>query len=513
MSNNLSADQPQTPPAPQFVWRSTKESVLIGIPSALAVAEIIAAISAYWFVAIFFGTFAQLWISISVAPLLLLRSEASIELGRKWFEAYVARDKDYPASELFNWKGIWIFALFEIVIAVGIITAMNHYWIIQYSNWSAIWRASIVGIIASQAVAVVGGAFFGLANGLVLSLLGQAGTFIALIIMAIFPAVNPPSTLLSCAGGLAIFSILGHVFIFFGIKSEGGSEGLILTPGLGIGVWLTSLAIRFAATAVYLKSGVAALPKNFRQTVFVIDSRWPALLMPGYESQQLFTSNGLWRRFRHYSGLRDKSFMLIILLIFCLPAFAYRLSIKSTCWLYLPLVYITGGRYSSFKTNYLVDRLSRSPWERIRRALACLTLFGFFIITLAHNFGKLPQIISLKSVSPLEFLFLLDFHFWTKPWQICNLAGALITFYLIGAAGHARVDLSHTNDPQVSNALVKQTEVMKLLMRCRDIFSALLVTMLFVHALLLFSPIMAYLPDNVIQVLGLFYGAYMPSYP
>ena len=54
---------------------------------------------------------------------------------------------------------------------------------------------------------------------------------------------------------------------------------------------------------------------------------------------------------------------------------------------------------------------------------------------------------------------------------------------------------------------------MKVLMRARDVSSAILVVILFIHTLLVFSPIMAYLPAYVLRSLRAFYGEYMPDFP
>ena len=70
-------------------WHSTVTSVEAGTVSALAAAEVIIAILLYWVFAIQFQTQTHLWVSIVVAPLLLLRSDASIVLGVKWFEQYI----------------------------------------------------------------------------------------------------------------------------------------------------------------------------------------------------------------------------------------------------------------------------------------------------------------------------------------------------------------------------------------------------------------------------------------
>ena len=79
------------------------------------------------------------------------------------------------------------------------------------------------------------------------------------------------------------------------------------------------------------------------------------------------------------------------------PAYLYRLSIKSTCWLYLPLVYIASERDLALTPAHFVDRLIRGGWEWWRRILAILTLIAFAVFHLnpracrAHARGHLAQ--------------------------------------------------------------------------------------------------------------------------
>jgi hypothetical protein len=70
-------------PTKRFVWWSTDKSVADSVPSAAL--ETVVAVGAYWAIAIYFETTTHLWVSICVAPLLLLRSDQSIAVGARWF--------------------------------------------------------------------------------------------------------------------------------------------------------------------------------------------------------------------------------------------------------------------------------------------------------------------------------------------------------------------------------------------------------------------------------------------
>ncbi|MBR0950330.1 hypothetical protein [Bradyrhizobium canariense] len=67
---------------------STRRSVRSLKPSLLACIELSFAVGLYWWIAIHFDTQKHLWVSICIAPLLLLRSQESVALGVRLFRRY-----------------------------------------------------------------------------------------------------------------------------------------------------------------------------------------------------------------------------------------------------------------------------------------------------------------------------------------------------------------------------------------------------------------------------------------
>src|ERR1043166_2827902 len=115
---------------PTFVWWSTQDSVRNGTPSALACFEVFAAVSGYWFIAIYFETFTHLWVSICVAPLLLLRSDQSISLGVKWFQSYMTSSHELahaPSSTVAKLPGYWFAFLISLIISIALLFALSNY--------------------------------------------------------------------------------------------------------------------------------------------------------------------------------------------------------------------------------------------------------------------------------------------------------------------------------------------------------------------------------------------------
>jgi hypothetical protein len=283
-----------------------------------------------------------------------------------------------------------------------------------------------------------------------------------------------------------------------------------------LAIWLRTIAILFLAIARYLKNGFRHMPTNFRRTLFVVDCWHPAELVPGYSGDFPNTGAEL-LRVTGWEGLSSKLFILMWYVILLIPAYLYRLSIKSTCWLYLPLVYIASERDFAWTSEHLIDRLKGGGGEWWRRILAVSTLIAFAVTTLASvsslEFARAThEIVSPKIISPLEFMFQFDFGS-VKWWQYCSLAGALITGWLFLEAKDIRVDIDHADEPKRQAAVTRQVDRVKLMMRVRNVLSVALILMVGVHALLAYSPVAPYLPAYILRGLGWFYGSYMPAIP
>jgi hypothetical protein len=495
-------------PSQRFVWWSTEKSVADGIPSVLAVVEVVVAVAAYWAIAIYFETTTHLWVSICVAPLLLMRSEQSVALGARWFHFYLRPLEDLQPAFL---PRVYIWCLVAGLIASVLVSSMlAAAWLGGYKEfgWSEVredlslyLRCAAVGYAAMTVALAVPFAIVAEEE------VGLAAVCAMLTMGALVPAAlwtwggrgaGVPAGMVS-AGGLvaAIVDLMSPVGIFTAL-------------GFSVGVWLRTIAIRFVATTCFLRTGFWNIPTNFRQTLFVIDLRHPAELIPGYRGNFSTTSTEFIRGFAS-EGLFSSLFSWIMFVVYFIPAYLYRLSIKSTCWLYLPLVYIAKEQDLAITPAHFVDRVIRGGWELWRRTLALLTLIAFAATTYAsisfHEVtGSLThRAISPDIISPIEFMFQFDFS--GKWWQYCSLFGALITGWLFLQAKEMRVDLDHAKE------VVRQVDRVKLMMRVRNVLSVALVLMIGVHALLSFSPVALYLPASILRGLGWFYGAYMPPVP
>jgi hypothetical protein len=437
-------------------------------------------------------------------PLLLLRSDQSIELGAKWFAHYWEDELEHDRFEthklLIGRLVGWAAATF-----VAIVLARNP--ISFEETMPAFFYGMAVGYVCLQ---------FGLAG----TIAAKSGAlpsatvtgFVAVIIAAGVVGARPGG-IAAGEGAMAILAALA--FAATQMVREKKIRGTIFfgatASGFALGIWSRSVAIRVIATARYATVGFWDIPKNFFHNLFLVDFSYPAELMPGYRRFPDFTSDGLIKAIRENPYIRLRWFRIFLFPIFFIPAYAYRLSIKSTCWLYFPMVYIVGIRSLTLSPAHFINKLERAPKERLRRVLASITIFGFIVTTFVYNIrSELASVFDLKIISPVEYLFLVDFH-RVKVWQLFSLLSALITIYLFISAGEIRIDNFHALDAQSHESVKQRVNRLRLWVRARNVSSAILILILGTHVLLLFSPVANHLPTFILDSLRWAYGEYMPS--
>jgi hypothetical protein len=384
---------------------------------------------------------------------------------------------------------------------------MTLFWPTVYAGWGGFWRGAFLAILAfflslSLSIAaapaeigllILGLSSFGVLAGVPVGILWGAGTTASL------------------GAGAAIVGIVAVI-------GAGLSFGWIIIiaqfdPIFALGLWLRTIAIRFAATSRFLSIGFWNIPANFVQTLFIVDLCHPPELVPGYNdptiNEDILTFEGLVASWRKSSLSLWKVQASILFAFFFVPAYIYRLSIKSTCWLYLPLVYIASKRDFVSGPLHLLARLG-TPKEWLRRGLALITIFGFAFTTFIHNpKPELAALLGPKFVSPIEYFILIDF-FALKPWQACSLLSATITAYLYFAAGDIRVNHAYAADPKARDKVAHSVGRLRILMRLRNVFSIALIVVVGIHVLLAFSPIIPWIPRYILQGLIRFYGPFMP---
>jgi hypothetical protein len=127
-----------------WVWRSTEESRAAGQASVLAVFETLVCVALYWVLLLWFGVTWHHWMILIATPLVLLRSEQSVALGVKWFNALWIEHNSVP---LRSYKGVGIAAVCFVVAGLaGWFLAAN--WIVGATGWVFFAKAMVIGWLA-----------------------------------------------------------------------------------------------------------------------------------------------------------------------------------------------------------------------------------------------------------------------------------------------------------------------------------------------------------------------------
>jgi hypothetical protein len=354
---------------------SNKESIIWGEPSWLAVAEtLLAALLGGWLV--WWGVpHWSVWIPFWITPLLLLRSPLSTEKGARWFAAFVAHQTQLtPFGTPLRF---WFLLLPLIFISTGMISALlaEHY--LSYAvQWQLFLRAILISLLAmwmAMALAVAGAMAGAVVIALVVAFSLAIGAARAGIVEVAF-AWGLAVTLVTLVAGMI-------ALLWFGaVAGEAELAIAILLAGVPwiAGIWLRSVLVRVVATLAHPWYGLRSLPANWRRVLWVLDLRHPPELVPDLQLWTKAFSMLEIQSILRSPGLMKKLFGLLAFACFFLPAMLYRWSIKSTLWLYWPLLWLESGplnRDHRLRQEWRLA-LQGGRWERLRRMLSWLLVGG-----------------------------------------------------------------------------------------------------------------------------------------
>jgi hypothetical protein len=457
---------PETPELPTWVFWSTRESIDNDIPSVTAIAETIIAVPLYWWIAIYFETYLLLLISAIIAPLVLLRSDQSIALGVQWFTSWEERwndrrsYRDFRRSERRS-----ILAM----VGVAILTASVGFYLFAgyFSKANEWWRVLLgglgVGVFSSMMVfggtAAVGGGAFARALAAAGGGIGAGVIAIALTLAGV--VVEKTAGWETMAGALVGFSIgvtaykvmerigspIEKVVLAtvsaaaFAATIIATAEGMVMSVsllfgfGFVLGVWIISLIVRIGATLRHIGSGIRNLPGNFRRLILCTSPRQQPELVPGLKpTETQFSLAALSRAFNRDRRSRDFfrivfafSFWPMAMLLWLLPGWLYRITLKSTAWFWWPLAYLGGDLRRAKHPELLRQRIMETLWAKVSIALAAMTILGFLVSNILLS-GAAAQDNPFLSV--LGFVFLID---WRSIglWQVLAVAAALLSVAIL----------------------------------------------------------------------------------
>lgn len=333
-----------------WVWSCSDASIAKGQKSVLALVEIPVAM-AIW------GGIAQntSWpwvtlIAVLAIPLLLLRSQESVEAGVRALGRYWTVDEASLSPQARH------LLFFSGVVTGALCTALLIWWLSYYLRaqlvWIQFWQATALGAFAfacgsAGARGITGdgsdlGAFVG-------AFLGVVGGTLAFAIYRV-----------DVVSGVGVFFGAMVYLVVGGLVSGRDQYGVLLAlinllswPGQLIGFFVRILIIRVKSTCQFFVPGLRDWFANCRETLIYTDvTHLPSLLPKANSVEEKFgleywIRKSAWRKdtgddvFENVVG--NVSAVAMVLLIY-LPAMAYRINIKAAAWLWGSLAWFLRPR-------------------------------------------------------------------------------------------------------------------------------------------------------------------------
>ncbi|WP_166417605.1 hypothetical protein [Cochlodiniinecator piscidefendens] len=303
--------EPQTQ-ARNWVWRSTPDSLKKGQVSVLACVETALATIVGLYLAFAWNFTYFLFTSLILTFLVNLRSPQSVALGLKWFEAYIS-----SSQQPFNLAEVPNF-------------------LISFCTGSLIYYYYFISVPDAEFWIV----FYAL-------LLFSLPVLAAQMVTAVSPGVVPAIS--STLGALAVFLCTFDYTVSF--QALFTSIPVLFVTVIPLGIALIALGIRFFATLRYAHIGVWRFSQNWRNFALRLDIIAEVELIPGISSPShlkdasynpnFFYSSGLQRMRKptnNTAAVSLRNFYLYI--FFILPTYIYRLILKSSFWMYFPILWL-----------------------------------------------------------------------------------------------------------------------------------------------------------------------------
>lgn len=419
-----------------LVWISTPNSRESGHYTVLAIIETIAA-SAFgiW---LFFATDYKYLLpsSLIIAFLMLLRSEQSVKLGVELFETYRKQEQIS--------KPVFILTIcLAFIAAFGVTWWLAGIWLSDHSGAILLWRAATLGLLAmSVGIAVT-------ATQAMTETLGIAGLVAGAAAAMVAGVGTSTITGMGTIAGAEIVTIVGITAVAIVIGSATGA-------GMLFGINLRAMIIRVYATTRNLFSGLLQIPNNWKTLSGKTDLKTAPELLPNLPRTSIFHSGhatkSLIDDFKQRVYLKI-AFRPIIILILFAPALLYRLYLKSTAWIYFPLVWLAYvPKVDKQPDGTLVWRSVRGTrkWEAFGFVFGAISLM-LFLVYISNIAAFLAALIwpAENTDIPTFILFLqhLDTKAivsWQGAWKGFLALGSLLTLVLYIWADHITKDKGKT---------------------------------------------------------------------
>jgi hypothetical protein len=273
----------------------------------------------------------------------------------------------------------------------------------------------------------------------------SAGVTVAIITASVLFAAQLTHSRLAVRYGtgkiLFVSNALGAVHTFFI-----GAPSVVTSTIL---IFIETLVIRIAATMRYINRGFCTLPRNFRRLVLCTSPRQLPELIPGLKAgdTRIFTLTdslavvGPVLRQRHaQAGLAAAMYTMIVvrLLIWFLPGWLYRITLKSTAWFWWPLAFLGKEPRRALEPALFHRQTIKSIWGIGSIVLSLTTILIFLITNFVFTgavFRKNPLLIVLG------YAFVVD---WSMPpWQLSMVAAAFLSLAIVVLLNYVNIEYEY----------------------------------------------------------------------
>lgn len=429
--------------------------------------EMMLAVLTHWWIASAFNTFSHILLGVVIAPLMLLRSDRSIDLGLKWFQEWEsgfystspwrsmpARHRDFCgviAALSMSFAASAMIVLIDVFLpsAVG----YEPLWMPIVIVWLSFIAAGI-GAGLGAAIAVISSR--GLAAGAYPVYAAILGASIGILSVSVI-VIDNTFSMLSSIASLAVAAI-GAVIVtkegegkgpiggaragltMLGVKNVIflGAAMLPMTVACSLIITVVTLIIRFLATLRHFRRGLSAMPDNFQKLMFCTSPFHRPELVPGLETKQSQFNFDSFVKTMQIGDVGGRLALMLVSVIY-FPAWTYRFSIKSTFWFWWPLAFVASDDMQHLDPVGMTTTMVESPLLRRGRKFAVGYLIIFAVVNLViwsiqENHADLD--LGSYAIPSTLFIGFLLVDAGSVPWQLFGLMSALIALVAPMWAGH-----------------------------------------------------------------------------
>lgn len=351
----------QVPFLSNWTWYSTKESIAEGKFSLLAFAEILLAFFLFWYVS---GLMKWTWggyISLFAAPLLLLRSEKSIVSGVARLQEIWNDSKEYKYKPAIKTElGFLILIIFlpaviySFFIGEAVSFGKDYFYQVLTIAIIMFTLPSLTTTIAKYKINFRKKPFKSVLICLITTYISYFNSYNFAKYSKNPTNPNEFNQIIDYVNstlfvGIVFIILTNSAYILVGAKNiresvftEYKNDAFMLqSPAYVLALLLRGILIRLYCTVLNLSYGLKNLPQNWSETMLKIDfCHLPELIPNAGTVDQELTTQGLFNSAKSAQG-RERFFKCILLFGIAISAFIYRLSLKSSVWLWYPLFFFT----------------------------------------------------------------------------------------------------------------------------------------------------------------------------